>query len=229
MPRAMTTRQCQRLQGSRSSRDGIRVWMSIVSRVSVPQSSELCLRDRPGTPFSLKVIAWPGGVSPCIRDGDHFRPSQRPTSRVGSALRRSLRLRDADPRARRADDGDARDRVEDTFKAELATLLANYVGRPTPLTEASAARARDRSRGQDARAPLPEARGPLSHGRAQDQQRARPGAPREEDGQDAHHRRDRRRSARRRDRDGVRALRPSVRGLHGRGGRRSARRRTSAA
>ena len=51
--------------------------------------------------------------------------------------------------------------------------------------------------------------------RAQDQQRARPGAARQAHGQDAHHRRDRRRPARRRHRDRVRAARPRVRRLHG--------------
>ena len=69
---------------------------------------------------------------------------------------------------------------------------------------------------------LPQARGPLSHGRAQDQQRARPGAPRPEDGQAPHHRRDRRGPARRRHGHRLRALRPALRGLHGRGGRRAA-------
>ena len=95
----------------------------------------------------------------------------------------------------------------------------SYVGRPTPLGEADAPRARRRPGRHVARAPLAEARGPLPHRRAQDQQRPRPGAARQEDGQDAHHRRDRRRPARRRDGDGVRALRPPVRGLHGRRGR----------
>ena len=46
---------------------------------------------------------------------------------------------------------------------------------------------------------LPQARGPQPHRRAQDQQRARPGAAGQADGQAAHHRRDRRGPARRRD------------------------------
>ena len=45
---------------------------------------------------------------------------------------------------------------------------------------------------------LPQARGPLPHGRAQDQQHDRAGAARAADGQAAHHRRDRRGPARRR-------------------------------
>ena len=65
---------------------------------------------------------------------------------------------------------------------------------------------------------LPQARGPEPHRRAQDQQRRRPGAARQEDGQEAHHRRDGRGPARRRHRDGVRALRPGVHHLHGRRG-----------
>ena len=55
----------------------------------------------------------------------------------------------------------------------------------------------------------------MPHRRAQDQQRARPGAARQADGQAADHRRDRRRPARRRHRDRVRAARPRVRRLHG--------------
>ena len=65
---------------------------------------------------------------------------------------------------------------------------------------------------------LPQARGPQPHRRAQDQQRARPGAAGQAHGQAARHRRDRRRPARRRDRDRVRAARPRVRRLHGRRG-----------
>ena len=62
---------------------------------------------------------------------------------------------------------------------------------------------------------LAEARGPLPHRRAQDQQRPRPGAARQADGQVARGGGDRRRAARRRDRHGVRAARPRVRRLHG--------------
>ena len=53
------------------------------------------------------------------------------------------------------------------------------------------------------------------HRRAQDQQRARPGAAGPAHGQDADHRRDRRGPARRRDGDRLRAARPRVRRLHG--------------
>ena len=64
---------------------------------------------------------------------------------------------------------------------------------------------------------LPQARRPQPHRRAQDQQRPRPGAHRQADGQEAHHRRDRRRPARRGHRHRLRAPRPRLRRLHGRG------------
>ena len=56
------------------------------------------------------------------------------------------------------------------------------------------------------------------HRRAQDQQRARPGAAGAAHGQAAHHRRDRRRASTAWPRPRLRAARPGVRGLHGRGG-----------
>ena len=62
---------------------------------------------------------------------------------------------------------------------------------------------------------LAQARGPDPHRRAQDQQRARPGAAGQAHGQDADHRRDRRRPARRRHGDRLRAARPRVHRLHG--------------
>ena len=62
---------------------------------------------------------------------------------------------------------------------------------------------------------LPEARRPAAHRRAQDQQLHRTGAAGAPHGQASHHRRDRRRPARRRHRHGVRAVRHGVRGLHG--------------
>ena len=71
------------------------------------------------------------------------------------------------------------------------------------------------------RAPVPQARGPVPHRRAQDQQLHRPGAARPAHGQDADHRRDRRRPARRGHRHRLRAVRAALRGLHGRGGRRA--------
>ena len=64
------------------------------------------------------------------------------------------------------------------FQGEWRELLASYVGRPTPLGEARRlARAID-PEGASLGAALAEARGPLPHRRAQDQQRPGPGAAR---------------------------------------------------
>ncbi len=65
---------------------------------------------------------------------------------------------------------------------------------------------------------LPQARGPLPHGRAQGQQHRRADPARAPHGPHPHHRRDRRRAARRGHGHGLRAIRAAVRRLHGRGG-----------
>ena len=88
--------------------------------------------------------------------------------------------------------------------------------RPRVRRPADAADARRALR--PGKAPLPEARGPDAHRRAQAEQRARPGRARPAAREDADHRRDRRGPARRRDRDGLRPLRARVRRLHGRRG-----------
>ena len=93
------------------------------------------------------------------------------------------------------------------FAAELDELGRTYVGRPSPDHARVAVRADETA--------LPQARGPEPHRRAQDQQRARSGRPRQAARQAADHRRDRRRPARRRDGDGVRAVRARMRRLHG--------------
>ena len=62
---------------------------------------------------------------------------------------------------------------------------------------------------------LPQARGPLPHRRPQDQQRARPDAPRGAHGQAPRDRRDRRRPARCRHRHRLRPAGSRVRGVHG--------------
>ena len=67
-----------------------------------------------------------------------------------------------------------------------------------------------------------QARRAQPHRRAQDQQRARPDPARPPHGQEAHHRGNRRRPARRRHRHRLRPLRPRMRRLHGRGRRRAA-------
>ena len=94
--------------------------------------------------------------------------------------------------------------------------LAHYAGRPTPLYLAERL-----TRALRRRADPPQARGPQPHRRAQDQQHPRPGAAGRAHGQAPHHRRDRRRPARRRHRHRRRAPRARVRGLHGRRGRRA--------
>ena len=104
-------------------------------------------------------------------------------------------------RTRRADRGvSAASRATPAFARSSTELLASYAGR---------ARRRCSSRGAmteqlGGAADLPQARGPRAHRRAQDQQRARPVPAREAHGQAARDRRDRRRPARRRDRDRVR-------------------------
>ena len=103
--------------------------------------------------------------------------------------------------------------ADPAFRAELAALLRDYAGRPTPLTDA----ARFAEHAGGARILLK--REDLNHtgshkinnvlGQALLTQRM---------GKTAGHRRDRRRPARRRHRHRRRAARPGLRGLHGRGG-----------
>ena len=102
-------------------------------------------------------------------------------------------------------------RGDQAFLDELDRLQRHYSGRPSPLYEAERL-----SRARRWRAALPEARRPQPHRISQDQQRARSGAAGAPDGQDAGDRRNRCRTARGGDRDGVRAAGPGVRRLHGR-------------
>ncbi len=141
------------------------------------------------------------------------RPAGPGRARVLRRVRRPLRSRDARRARRGADDApiSRRARIRQ-FRRRSTTCCATYVGRPTPLYEAG------RAAGGARRSPVPEARGPGPHGRAQDQQRHRPGAARAAHGQAAHRRRDRRRPARRGDGHGLRAARTRLRRLHGRGG-----------
>ena len=71
-------------------------------------------------------------------------------------------------------------RADAAFREELDRLLTHYVGRADAALRGDAGSSRPRRR-----AHLPEARGPDPHRRAQDQQRARPGAARQAHGQDA--------------------------------------------
>ena len=106
-------------------------------------------------------------------------------------------------------------RGDAAFWAEFEGLLRDFVGRPTPLSEAPRHQRHDRGPRAS------EARGPEPHRRAQDQQHHRPGAAGPAHGQAAHHRRDRGGAARRGHGDGLRPLRAGVRGVHGRRGRRA--------
>ena len=95
-------------------------------------------------------------------------------------------------------------RADPAFGAEFDRLLRDYAGRPSLLYDAR------RFSEAVGCAGAAQARGPQPHRRAQDQQRARPGAAHEADGQAAGDRRDRCRPARRRDRDRRRADGPRV-------------------
>ena len=97
-----------------------------------------------------------------------------------------------------------RARKDNAFPTELDYLLRDFAGRPTPLYFAERLTEKLRRR-ED----LSQARGPAPHRRAQDQQCARPDPARAADGQEADHRRDRRRPARRGDGDGGGAVRAS--------------------
>ena len=121
-------------------------------------------------------------------------------------------------------------RHDPRFWSELRELLATFAGRPTPLYRAdrlaerilqSRHRGHDRRQGAGVAPPVPEARGPRAHRRAQGQQRARPGTAHAPPRQVPRHRRDRRRPARGRDRDRLCAARAAVRRVHGRGGHRA--------
>ena len=106
--------------------------------------------------------------------------------------------------------------ADPAFQAELRPPSGG-IRRPADGAVFCGAADAPRGRRQD----LLQARGPAPHGRAQDQQRDRPGAARPPHGQAADHRRDRGRPARRRHRGGLRQVRPGMRRLHG-GGRHGA-------
>ena len=124
-------------------------------------------------------------------------------------LRRALRPRGPDSRPRRA--------VRRLGGRPRRLRVPGGARRPASRLRgaADAALPRRPSLGADRAPGLPEARGPRPYRRPQDQQRDRPGPARPPDGEAAGDRRDRRRSARRRGGDGLRAARPRVRRLHG--------------
>ena len=103
--------------------------------------------------------------------------------------------------------------VDPAFATELAALGRDYVGRQTPLYLA------ERLTAEVGGARIWLKREDLAHTGAHKINNAvGPGAARAAARQAAHRGRDRRGSARRRERDRVRALRPGVHRLHGRGG-----------
>ena len=107
--------------------------------------------------------------------------------------------------------GEARSRRSRPNSTACSPIMS---GAPSPLYFAE--RLTDHLRAA-ARQDLFQARGAEPHRRAQDQQCARPDSARAAHGQDAHHRRDRRRPAWRRHRHRLRALRPRMHRLYGRG------------
>jgi len=108
-------------------------------------------------------------------------------------------------------------RGDPRYWSDLRTLRRDYIGRPSPLYRADRLAAEIERRFRQP-APVPEARGSQPHRRAQDHQRARPGAAHAAARQAPRDRRDRGGSARRRHGHGVRPLGPAMHGLHGAGG-----------
>ncbi len=98
------------------------------------------------------------------------------------------------------------------FVAEFQRELKHFVGRPSPIYHAR--RWSELLGGAQIYLKREDSE---SHRRAQDQQHRRAGAARETHGQAARDRGNRRRAARRGNRDGRGALRDGMRGLHGRG------------
>ena len=130
-------------------------------------------------------------------DHDRTTPDeQRLVRRTRRGVRRPVHARGADRRARRARPSPGSEAMADpAFSAEFEAILRDYAGVPSLLYDA------ERLSEQGRRPDPAQARGPQPHRRAQDPQRARPGAAHQADGQDPGDRRDRRRPARRRQRD----------------------------
>ena len=127
-------------------------------------------------------------------------------------LWRTLRPRDADAARPFAREGLCRRQGRPVLQGRARPLAQALCRAPEPALFRRAADRKAR-RGQG----LFQARRAQPHRRAQDQQCARPDPARPPDGQEAHHRRNRRRTAWRGDRDRLRPVRPRLRGLYGRG------------
>ena len=154
-----------------------------------------------------------------------------------------LRARNLDGRSAAAGIGVPADPAGPRLLGRAAATTDHLRGPPDPaLSRRSSGRRRPRLRTQGCGQPkrhggwtepcgrhpagqpsaVSQAGGPRPHGSTQDQQRARPGAPDAAPWQDPRDRRDRRRPARRGDRDGVRVAGAALRRLHGRRGHRAA-------
>ena len=103
-------------------------------------------------------------------------------------------------------------KADPAYQKEMDHHLAHFVGRPSPLYFAERLTRKIRRRQN-----LFQARGSQPHRRAQGEQRHRPDHAGLAHGQEAHHRRDRRRHAWRRHRHALRQVRPALRRLYGRG------------
>ena len=109
-------------------------------------------------------------------------------------------------------------KADPAFQNEMDGYLAHYVGRPSPLYFAERLDRTSVGGAQD----LSQARGAQPHRRAQGQQCARPDFVGAAHGQEAHHRRNRRRHAWRRHCNALCAFRARLHRLYGRGRRRAA-------
>ncbi len=136
---------------------------------------------------------------------DHCRTASAPTGAATSPRRWSRPSRNWRPPTRRT-------ATTRPSSPSCRSLQTDYAGRPTPLFLA------DRLSRAGGLPRVPQAGGPGPHRRPQDQQHPRPDPAGHAHGQEAHHRRDRRRPARRGHRHGGRPLRARVPRVHGGGG-----------
>ena len=128
------------------------------------------------------------------RDGTHDRHDSR---RLLRGIRRSLRRRNARARFEELERAFEEHVKGASFQKRMARPARELRRSPHADLPRRSPGGGSRAAGRHARRALAQARGPLSHRRAQDQQRARSGLAREKARQAAHHRRDGRGSARR--------------------------------
>ena len=206
--------EAPRVPGERPRKDPLRVAL-------FAKRARAARADRPNVPSR------PTPVDPGLLEAD-------PTGRWGvdARLRRPLRARDVDGRARGPRARLRRDpprppllgRVPRAARDLLRSSDADLPRRPSGRRDDGDRPRAPRRRRRGVRAPagdapaLPQARGPRPYRRPQDQQRARSGAAHATARQVPGHRRDRRRPARRGDRHRLRPARPAVRRVHGRRG-----------